>query len=154
MEQINGANYFSSGIFQNYLVFIPAKKYIKYFSSTTGIDSWKSNGISEENIENITKSGSNFAPTFVDHHILPDINFNGNCLINNISIPKNTKSMVKKFNTDFTLNNCLFGSAKLTKNADPDKYKYSGYGIRFDSHSEFSFTDGSMRKNGIFLELI
>ena len=154
MEQINGANYFSSGIFQNYLVFIPAKKYIKYFSGTTGIDSWKSNGISEENIENITKSGSNFAPTFVDHHILPDINFNGNCLINNISIPKNTKSVVKKFNTDFTLNNCLFGSAKLTKNADPDKYKYSGYGIRFDSHSEFSFTDGSMRKNGIFLELI
>ena len=43
----------------------------------------------EENIENITKSDSNFAPTFVDHHILPDINFNGNWLIkNNISIPK------------------------------------------------------------------
>ena len=28
-------------------------------------------------------------------------------------------------NTYFTLKNCLFGSAKLTKNADPDKYKYS-----------------------------
>ena len=27
---LNGAKYFSSGIFQNYLVFIPAKKYIKY----------------------------------------------------------------------------------------------------------------------------
>ena len=35
----NGAKYFSSGIFQNDLVFIPAKKYIKHFSSTTGIDS-------------------------------------------------------------------------------------------------------------------
>ena len=34
-------------------------------------------------------------------------------------------------------------------NADPDKYKYSGYGIGFESHSEFSFTDGSMRKNVI-----
>ena len=43
----------------------------------------------EENIENITKSDSNFAPTFVDHRILPDINCNGNWLIkNNISIPK------------------------------------------------------------------
>ena len=28
-----------------------------------------------------------------------------------------------KFNTDFTLVNCLFGSVKLTKNADLDKYK-------------------------------
>ena len=28
--------------------------------------------------------------------------------------------MVKKLNTGFTLDNCLFGSAKLTKNADLD----------------------------------
>ena len=66
---LNGAKYFSSGIFQNYLVFMPAKKYIKYFSGTTRINSWKYNGMSEENIENITKSDSNFAPTFVDHHV-------------------------------------------------------------------------------------
>ena len=70
----NGAKYFSSGIFQNYLVFIPANKYIKYISVTTRIDSWKSNEMSEENIEIITKSDSNFASTFVDHHVLPDIN--------------------------------------------------------------------------------
>ena len=36
---LNGANYFSLGIFQNYLVFIPAKKYIKYCSGTTRINS-------------------------------------------------------------------------------------------------------------------
>ena len=42
----------------------------------------------------------------------------------------------------------LFG-AKLNKNADPDKYKYSGYGIRFDSRSEFSLFEGSMRRNAI-----
>ena len=29
--------------------------------------------MSGENIEDITKSGSNFAPTFVDHHLLPDM---------------------------------------------------------------------------------
>ena len=45
--------------------------------------------MSEENTENITKSNSNFAPTFVDDHVLPDIIFNGHCLIkSNISIPK------------------------------------------------------------------
>ena len=37
--------------------------------------------MSEENIENITKSDSKFAPTSVDHQLLPDINFNGHCLI-------------------------------------------------------------------------
>ena len=37
--------------------------------------------------------------------------------------------MLRNSNTDFTLNNCLFGSVKLTKNADPDKYNYSSYDI-------------------------
>ena len=30
----------------------------------------------------------------------------------------------------------------MTKNADIDKYKYSGYGIRFNRHGEFSFGNG------------
>ena len=86
---INGAKHFSLGIFKHYLVFIPAIKYIKYFHATTRIYLWKSNGMSEESLENIIKSDSNFAPTFFDHHVLPDISFNGNCLIkNNISISK------------------------------------------------------------------
>ena len=78
---LNGAKYFSLGIFQNYLVFIPTKKYIKYFSGTAQIESWKSNAMSEKSIGNITKSDSNFALTFVDHHLHPDMNFN--CLIGN-----------------------------------------------------------------------
>ena len=92
---LNGVKYFSSGIFQSYLVFTPAKNYIKYFSGTTKIDLWKSNEVPEENIENIkniTKSGSNVASNFVDHHLLPDITFTGHCLMkNNISIPKKVK---------------------------------------------------------------
>ena len=38
-----------------------------------------------------------------------------------------------------TLENWWFGSVKLTKNADIDKYRYSGYGIRFDRETSFSF---------------
>ena len=34
---------------------------------------------------------------------------------------------MRNLNISFTLQNCLFGSVKLIKNADPDKYKYSGY---------------------------
>ena len=85
---LNGAKYFPSGIFQNYLVFIAAIKHIKYFHGTTQIYSWKSNGMSEESIENITKSDSNFAPTFVDHHVVLNINFDRYCLINNIYVPE------------------------------------------------------------------
>ena len=95
--------------------------------------------MSEKSIQNISKSESNFAPTFVDHHGLPDINFNGHCLIkNNISIPKKVINLyisytvgnqLRNLNTDFALGNCLFGSVKLTKNSDLDKYKYTGYGI-------------------------
>ena len=59
-------------------------------------------------------------------------------------------SQLKNLNTDFTLSNCLFGSVKLTKNAYLDKYKYSGYGIGFNSRSEFSLPDDSMRKMLLF----
>ena len=44
---LNETNNFTLGIFQYYLVFIPAKKYIKYSTDTTKIDLWKSNEMSE-----------------------------------------------------------------------------------------------------------
>ena len=50
--------------------------------------------------------------------------------------------------TDFTLSDYLFRAVKLTKNADPDKYGYSGYGIGFDAHSSFS-VNGEWDKNFI-----
>ena len=113
--------------------------------------------MSGESIENITKSDNNFAPTFVDHHSLPYTNFNGRCWIkNNLSIPKNVTKLyisntlglqLRNFNTDFTLS--LFGSLKLTENADLDKYKYTGYGIKFNSCGEYSSPDGRVSKNVI-----
>ena len=48
-----------------------------------------------------------------------------------------------------TLENCLFGAVKLTKNADIDKYGYSGYGIGFDRHGSFSFPGTGLGKNVI-----
>ena len=56
---------------------------------------------------------------------------------------------MKKDNTYFPLSNCLFGSVKLTKNADLNRYTYTGYSIGFDSCSEFWFPDGSIGKNDI-----
>ena len=49
-----------------------------------------------------------------------------------------------------TLNKCLFGSVKLWKNSDLDKYSYSGYGTAFDSRSKFLFRDGRFGKREMF----
>ena len=40
--------------------------------------------MSEKNIENITTSGSNFAPTLIDFYTLPYVKFNGHCSINKL----------------------------------------------------------------------
>ena len=110
----------------------------------------------QENTENITKSYNNFASTFIDHHTLWDISSNEHCLMNNFYIPKYVINIyisyrlnpcLRNLSTYFILNNYLFGSVKLTKNTDPDKYKYSSYGIGFESRSEFLFTDGKIGEN-------
>ena len=150
---LNEGKYFSSAIFQNYLIFILAKKYIEHFIGNSLIELWKSNEPTIENAENITKLDSNFASTLVDHHLLQGINFNEQWLANKIFIPKRVINLYtsytlnpRNFNADFTLGNCLFGSVNLTKNTDLDKYKYSGYGIGFDSRSDFSFTGENFGK--------
>ena len=48
---------------------------------------------------------------------------------------------------DPTLKDCLFSAVTLTKNADIDKYGYSGYGIGFDKRSSFSFSGGGFGQN-------
>ena len=50
---------------------------------------------------------------------------------------------------DPTLKKCLFGAVTLTKNADIDKYRYSGYGIGFDRRGSFSFPGGGFGQNVI-----
>ena len=103
--------------------------------------------MSEENIENITKSDSLLRLVLI---IISDITFNRRYLTNNIYIPKKVIKLYNSFtltpwfvnlNIDFTLNNCLFGYVKLTMNIDP------GNGRAFDFRSEFLFTDGSMGRN-------
>ena len=57
--------------------------------------------------------------------------------------------MLWDLDSDFTLKNSLFGGVKLVKNADSDKYVYSGYGIVFYTRIEVSFPDSNVGKNVI-----
>ena len=59
----------------------------------------------------------------------------------NIYIVYELKASSSHF-SDLTLKNCLFGAVTLTKNADIDTYRYSGYGIGFDKRESFSFPGG------------
>ena len=43
----------------------------------------------------------------------------------------------------------MFGTVKITKNADVGKYVFTSYGVGFDSSSEFSLPDVSSGKNVI-----
>ena len=45
----------------------------------------------------------------------------------------------------------LFGTINLMKNANPDKYEYSGYGIGFDACSQFLLPMLSWVKMVLFL---
>ena len=53
------------------------------------------------------------------------------------------------WNAKFTLKDCLFGTVKLTKIVDPNKYSYSGYGTGFDSSSLISIQNFDCGKNAI-----
>ena len=90
------------------------------------------------------------------------LKFNGSCLLEDqITYTPQTiiniyiaYEITKKNNIgDYpTRESCLFGSVKLTKNPDIDKYKYSGYGIGFDRKGEFSFGNGFGQNVIIFEE--
>ena len=43
--------------------------------------------------------------------------------------------------------NGLFGAVTITKNADTEKYGYSGYGTGFDRRSNFPFPGGEFGQN-------
>ena len=107
--------------------------------------------MSKESIKNPPTSDSSFAPNLINYRPLPDPKFGGKCLRQSgISVHKNVVNLyisyrldLRGLNTDFTLGNCLLGAVKLTKNADPNKYRYSGYGIRFDARSQYSLPGGN-----------
>ena len=161
LSYYRGKQYFDEGSTkQNYLVFLPMRKYFKLNSVAGVVDrvlSWQSKGISNESIK---------PPTTPDNSLTSELNYYGTK-----TRVKFTRSCLKQsrisythgkvvsiyivyelgasssYVSDPTLKNCLFGAVTLTKNADIEKYKYSGYGIGFDRRSSFSFTGGGFGQN-------
>ena len=70
------------------------------------------------------------------------------CLLVNIFIVYELGAS-SSHSSDPIIQNCLFGEVTLTKNADIEKSKYTGYGIGFDRRSSFSFPSGEFGQNVI-----
>ena len=151
LSYFRGKNYFDEDGNQNYYIFQPISKYLKvaYVNDINYILSWKSRGLNDIKIESIKTNNYLLNPR-MDHYDTSKIRikFDGSFLnrfpptilhgnIVNIYIVYEITSDYKDINYP-TLENCLFGSVKLTKNADIDKYGYSGYGIGFDRETSFS----------------
>ena len=146
---------------QNYLVFQPIKKYFKVIANTDYVSSWKSKGLSAETFKPPSTSDNSLTPSLSYYDTKTRVKFTGSCLkqstisynhrpIVNIYIVCELGASGSNIN-DPTLKNCLFGAVTLTKNADIDKYGYSGYGIEFDRKSSFTFSGGGMGQNVIIL---
>ena len=108
--------------------------------------SWQSKGISNESINPFTISNNSLNPRLSYYGTKVRVHFTKSCLkqsnhifthkkIVNIYIVYELAASSSHTN-DPTLKNCLFGAVTLTKNADIEKYKYSGYGIGFAFHSQ------------------
>ena len=130
----------------------------KYFDTVDfEIASWKSKGLFDEN--SISFSNSNGAvPKIIYDNAKIKVRFNGDLLkeskttynhgtIVNIYIVYRLIPATK--DSSVALQNCLFSAVILTKNDDIDKYKYSGYGIGFDSKESFTHPSGRYGKNVI-----
>ena len=110
--------------------------------------------MSDESIKPPITSNNSFTPLIDYYGYKMRLKFNGRCLIQskasythekilNIYIVYNLAGssslslplslcLCLSLSDDPTLKNCLFAAVSLTKNANMDKYKYSGYGIGFD----------------------
>ena len=159
MSYFIGKRHFQADGPQNYLLFQPLNKYFKIIAKKKYISSWQSKGLSDETIKPPATSDNSLTP-LIDYRINKiRVKFTGSCLkqpkvsythahgtIVNIYIVYE-QGASSSHNNDPRLQNCLFGAVILTKNADIDKYWYSGYGIGFDRKSSFTFPGGGFGQN-------
>ena len=143
LSYYRGKKYFDEGSSkQNYLVFLPINKYFKLnliVNAAEYVLSWQSKGLSNESIKLPTKTNSSLTPELNYYGTKTKIKFTGSCLKQSSHILTHEKvvniyiayelSASSSHDSDPTIKNCLFDAVTLTKNADFEKYKYSGYGI-------------------------
>ena len=150
-----GKSHFEADGVQKYLVFQPIVRYFKVniITNADSVSSRKSKGLSAESIklpitsDNSLTSKLNYYDTKTKVYFDGDwlkqvkVTFNHGKVVNIYIVYGIIRIANSKCNrsSNLIVQNALFGAVSLTKNADVNKYKYSGYGIGFDRTSSFSF---------------
>ena len=145
---------------QNYLVFQPMYIYLKRIAGNGSYIYYQnSKGLSDERVNSVKTPNHSITPNLEYYGTKTRVKFNGSCLkqdkvtfnhgkIVNIYIVYELAGSCFNKN-DPTVRSSLFGVVRLTKNADIDKYGYSGYGNGFDRRGSFSFPGGGFASNVI-----
>ena len=155
---LKGKSNFEEDGVQNYLVFQQIRWYFEIIAKTKYISSWKSKGLSDETIKRYATSDNSLTPLTDHYGSKVRGKFNKGCLKQSNILTYDYGSIVNIYTVyelgasssndrDPTLKNCLFGAVTLTKNADIEKYGYSGYGTGFDRRGSFSFPGGGFGQN-------
>ena len=154
-------SHFEDDGIQNWLVFQTVSRYFQAISANdSNILSWKSKGLSDQSIKPPTASNKMVNPSLDFVGTKGRVKFNGDCLkqekitcnhgkIVNMYIVYEIERSIN-ISSYSTLESCLFGAVKLTKDVDVDLYKNSGYGIRFDRKGFYSIGDEVGRNVTIF----
>ena len=140
-----GKSYFGDDGNQNYLIFQPISRYLKFVTNSQNISSWRSKGLSDEEIKVV--NGLYPSVNYVNDKLR--LKFEGSCLaqtkvtythknIVNIYIVYEIGATTRN-SYDPKLLNGLFGAVTRVKNSDINKFGYNGYGIGFDRGPTFSF---------------
>ena len=124
---------------------------------TNYVLSWKFKRLSDETIK---PSANSLTPSinYISNTDKIRIKFTGNCSKQSNKLTCTHRKVVNIYivyelgassssDSDPTLKNCLFGAVILTKNADIEKYGYSGYGIGFDRRSSVLFPGTEFGQN-------
>ena len=132
--------------------------------NTSGkLTTWKSTGIDNLSANSDLKAipdGTLLLSTLEIYGRM-SIKFNGNYFVQNKVLHPNNNNVVNIYivcksdtinntrNTDYTIQNALFGAVKINKNSDISKNKFEGYGICFDEGGTFTKGNITNGKNVI-----
>ena len=132
------------------------------------INTWKSTGIfssSSNNMIAVKNASGNLPKLGVADDYYVNLSGNNfqlnktnvfniyNNIVTNIYCVYKLDPISSSRDSTFTVQNALFGSIQITKNADTSKYKYEGYGICFDEGGTFGIGNITNGRNVLIFGL-
>ena len=159
-REISFARGFYYYLQQSFLVY-ECKEYFFRKDNNNRLITWRSSGINNLSTDSDLKSIPNAQGLLpiVENNGRMNVEFIGNYFVQNKVLHPNNITVVNIYivyeldkisytrNSDYIIQNALFGAIKITKNTDSSKNKYKGYGICFDEGGTFRVGNINNGKN-------